>query len=122
MKLARIFLSLLMMLLMLTWGAHNGGVMAPTPSGPLDNYVSAQIGELVEKRTDVRFQDPNRASIVKKCSTTTSLGAPCGPDYALPVAMDISWKQKSSVRPLTFNKLLTRGRSVVPPRDPPRTH
>lgn len=121
MQIARTFLTILMMLIVLPWGAYAGSAMKTSKSS------SHQFGSALENTRNLLDNDSwisvkNRTKISaeKKCRGVSLLGTSCGPDHALPMSMALSPKRYLPALPSSFGIWRVRGREVATPRGPPR--
>lgn len=108
----RAFISLLMMVLILPWGAYAAGPVAAAP----------QLATQTAMPDDTGLYDAKGAEITarKHCRTAILPGSLCGADSILPIrAVGATDTQGPTVQmhPLDWPG---QGQSPSPPRDPPR--
>ncbi len=116
MLLARSLISVLLIGLMLPWGAYAGGALVTSTAQPLAVESQVEIAEtLVDKNNQTVVFSKKR-----KCRTASLPGSPCAPDRALPSDLQDIFDQPSSTMFKTAPNWRIRGRSIVPPRAPPR--
>ena len=107
----RTFISALMMLLILPWGAYSAGHASP------DQRIANAISQETSTFTDAKGAE---LTARKSCRTAVLPGSPCGPDPVLPAAMAIPVTAPEPGAKTVMQVFARQGRSLPPPRDPPR--
>jgi hypothetical protein len=117
MRIDRSFISFLMIVLMLPWGAYAGHAQSRlTPQ----NIYTIEQANTAPIRAAIQIQTPFKVSLKKKCRTATLPGSPCAPDRALLYATTTAFADPDPVVSISIENWHTSGQNTPPPRYPPR--
>ena len=107
-------LSILVILIILPWGAFAAAGSLPNGQSQFIASPTADVVAQDSQDNTLKVQAP------KRCRTSGLPGTPCSPYRALPVAADMVFERSVRAIRLRTPELHLHGRDDAPPRDPPR--
>lgn len=113
MQKSRSFICVLLILVMVPWGAFAAPAAIRTSVVPAVEYADYGVDTPYEQSTSVI-----KASVRKSCRTV--IGVSCGPDRVLPGSISIDGHHAVRVTLIYHSDWYREGRQYAPPFDPPR--
>ncbi|WP_155947198.1 hypothetical protein [Pseudorhodobacter ferrugineus] len=107
----KILICLLMMGVIFPWGAYTSPPVA---------HAQAQISQTATDGAGLFDAKGAELSARKTCRTANLPGSPCGPDPVLPQGQAAPMPPQGASPKPDSTKRLAQGRSLIPPRAPPR--
>lgn len=121
MRTTRSLISLLLVLVMLPWGAYAGSHSASARVTHIVAITAAQAACTDDSAAIATTSPHQEASVKRKCRITTLPGSPCGPDRVILAAALPFGAGPTGMPRLSFVDWIAPGPLLTPPRAPPRS-